>query len=156
MDDVRSILYVCWWSSTRSARQADSPNLQFNNIIQIWYGIAAACTKCAILALYLRVFSPRRWSKLDIAIRAFIAITCLFYLGISIAKICQCIPRARIWDKRVPGNCVDLAILLDTSGLFNIISDVCILLVPLKGVWNLQMSRLRKIGIYCIFTVGIV
>ena len=51
--------------------------------------------------------------------------------------------------------CVDLVVLLDASGLFNIISDICILLVPLKGVWSLQMSRMRKVGIYFIFTVGI-
>lgn len=127
---------------------------QYVNIIQIWYGLAAACTKSAILLLYLRVFSPRRWDKLNIAIRALIIITCGFYFAISIAKICQCLPRARIWDKTVHGHCLQLTILLDVSGLFNIISDVCLLLVPLKGVWKLQMSRNRKIGVYVMFTVG--
>lgn len=129
---------------------------QYVNIIQIWYGPAAACTKSAILLLYLRVFSPRRGSLFDTAVRGFIFVTCAFYVAISIAKICQCLPRARIWDKRVPGRCLSLPTLLNASGLFNIISDVGILLVPLKGVWNLQMSRKRKLGIYGVFTVGLV
>ena len=128
---------------------------QYVNIIQIWYGPAAACTKSAILLLYLRVFVPHRGSKFDIAIRAFILIICGFYFAITIAKICQCLPRARIWDKTIPGKCVNMSALLGTSGLFNIVSDVCILLVPLKGVWDLQMSPKRKIGIYAIFTVGV-
>lgn len=125
------------------------------NIIQIWYGAAAACTKSTILLLYLRVFSPRRWNKFDIAIRVLILLICGFYFASSIAKICQCIPRTRIWDRSVQGHCVNLSVVLDTSGLFNVISDVCILLVPLKGIWLLQMSTKRKIGIYVVFTVGI-
>lgn len=128
--------------------------LQYVNIIQIWYGPAAACTKSAILLLYLRVFLPRRWTKFDIAVRGLIVVTCVFYFAITIAKIVQCLPRARIWDKSVAGKCLHLPALLSVSGLFNIVSDLCILLVPLKGVWNLQMSRNRKIGVYIIFTVG--
>ena len=106
--------------------------------------------------MYLRIFSPRRWSKLNIVIRAFITIVILFYVGLTIAKICQCLPRARIWDKTVKGTCVDLVKLLDVSGAFNILSDVSILLVPLKGVWSLQMSRKRKAAVYAVFTVGAV
>ena len=128
--------------------------LQYLNVIQITYSPAAAITKCTILLLYLRVFTPRRWDKLSIIIKTFILIVCLFYVALSLSKICQCVPRERIWNKTVPGKCLDLPVLLDSSGLFNIISDVCILLVPLKGVWHLQMTRGRKIGVYMIFTVG--
>ena len=103
----------------------------------------------------LRVFSPRRWDKFDTSVRGFMFIIFAFYFATSIAKICQCIPRWRIWGKSVPGRCVSLPALLGTSGLFNIISDVGILLVPLKGVWNLQMSPKRKLMIYAVFTVGL-
>ena len=150
-----TILYVRRRAFNGYTLFAKSSYLQYVNISQIWYGVAAAFTKCAILSLYLRVFSPRRWSPLDTAVRSFIVIICLFYFSITVAKICQCIPREGIWDKSVSATCVNLVALLDASGLFNIISDICILLVPLKGVWSLQMSRMRKIGIYCIFTVGI-
>ena len=129
---------------------------QYVNVIQIWYGPAAASTKVAILLLYLRVFSPRRWDKFDTSVRGFILIICAFYFASTTAKICQCLPRARIWDKNVPGKCVSLFALLGASGIFNIISDVGILLVPLKGVWNLQMSQKRKVLVYAVFTVGLV
>lgn len=128
--------------------------LQYLNVIQITYSPAAAITKCAILVLYLRVFTPRRLDKLSIIIKTLILIVCLFYVTLTISKICQCIPRERIWNKTIPGKCVNLPGLLDSSGLFNIISDVCIILIPLKGVWHLQMTRSRKIGVYLMFTVG--
>jgi hypothetical protein len=116
----------------------------------------ATAIKAAILLLYLRVFSPHRSSGFAILIKTFVGVVCCFYFALTVAKICQCLPRERIWNKAVPGTCVSLPGLLDSSGSFNIASDVLILLVPLKGVWNLQMSRLRKVGIYAIFTVGIV
>ena len=50
---------------------------------------------------------------------------------------------------------MNLAALLDASGLFNIISDTAILLVPIKGLWTLHVSFKKKIGIYAVFTVGV-
>ena len=131
-----------------------NPRTQYLNLIQILYSPAAAFTKSAILVLYLRIFSPYRWSKFNITIRAFILVIGLFYIAITIAKICQCLPRARIWDKSVPGQCMDLVTLLDASGLFNIVSDFVILIIPLKGIWSLQLSRKRKVAVYAVFTVG--
>ena len=127
---------------------------QYLNICQIWYGPAAACIKSTILVLYLRVFSPHRRDRFSIVIWMLIAICCAFYLASSIAKIWQCIPRVRIWDKSVPGHCLNLSVVLKSSGIFNLVSDTCILMVPLKDVWKLQMSRTRKLWIYGIFTVG--
>ena len=106
--------------------------------------------------LYLRVFSPQRWTPFDTSIRVFILLVVLLPTSISIAKILQCLPRERIWNSSVPGTCVNLAALLDSSGVFNIVSDLVILLVPVKGLWGLKMDRKRKIGIYAVFTVGIV
>lgn len=87
-------------------------------------------------------------------IRLFILILCLSYCAITIVKIWECTPRARIWDKSVEGTCVDIPSLHNTSGLFNTITDFMILLIPVKAVWNLKMQKRRKIEIVVIFTVG--
>lgn len=60
----------------------------------------------------------------------------------------------RVYDKSIQGTCVDLPRILDTSGLFNTISDLLILLVPVRSTWNLNMSRKKKIGVCLVFTVG--
>ncbi|TEY62246.1 hypothetical protein BOTCAL_0165g00060 [Botryotinia calthae] len=64
--------------------------------------------------------------------------------------------RARIWNKSLPGTCVDVSKLLNTSGLFNFTTDVLILLVPVKSVWNLQMKKKRKMSVVLIFTFGMI
>ena len=47
-----------------------------------------------------------------------------------------------------------MSALLGSSGVFNIIFDVVILLVPIPMLWTLKIGPKRKIGIYVIFTVG--
>ena len=104
--------------------------------------------------MYRRVFSPRRWSPFNIALRSFEAVLILFYIALTIVKIWECRPRARIWDRSIKGTCIDIPSLLNTSGLFNTISDLLILLVPLKAVWNLNMKRKKKLGVIAVFSVG--
>lgn len=105
--------------------------------------------------LYRRVFMPRRWSAFDIILRLFETILILFYVAISIVKVFECTPRARIWDRKIPGTCTNIAKILNTSGLFNFITDVLILLVPVQSVWNLQMKRKLKIQVVAVFTLGL-
>ena len=129
--------------------------LYYTNVSQIWYGAAAAIIKTTILLLYLRVFSAHKRSTLSIIIRICIAINGLFYTAITIVKIWQCSPRERAWNKSIAGNCVDVSALLYVSSIFNIVSDIIVLLLPVKGLWSLQLNRKRKLYIYAVFTVGV-
>ncbi|QSZ32708.1 hypothetical protein DSL72_002287 [Monilinia vaccinii-corymbosi] len=126
------------------------------NMTSIEYGMEIMVTKLTILCIYRRVFVPHRWSKFDIILRVFEAILITFYFAISCVKIWECNPRARIWNKALPGTCIDVSKLLNASGLFNFITDVLILLVPVKSVWNLKMTKKRKIQVVLIFTFGMV
>ena len=82
-------------------------------------------------------------------------IICLFYTTTTAVKIWECTPRSRIWDKSIGGTCIDIPSLLNTSGLFNTITDILILLVPVKSVWILNMDMRRKVGCVLLFTVGL-
>ncbi|MCJ1254201.1 hypothetical protein MMC24_002015 [Lignoscripta atroalba] len=135
--------------------QSDANQLLFYfNIVAIVYGPIIFFTKFSILLLYIRVFSPRRWSGLYVMIRLYIIISFLFYFSITIVKIFECTPRPRIWDRSVPGTCINLSILLNVSGAFNTISDVLILIIPVNAVWNLNLSTKKKVGVCLVFTVG--
>ena len=112
-------------------------------------------TKLAILALYRRVFSPRRFSPFDITIVVLIVIIVLFYGSTSFVKIFECNPRSRIFDKSIPGTCVDTSTLLNTSGCFNTLTDFLILFLPVKAVWDLNMSKQKKIIVVLVFTFGL-
>lgn len=111
-------------------------------------------TKLTVLLLYRRVFLPHRWSVFDIILRVFMGVCCLYYISTFIAKIWSCTPRAKIWNKSVEGTCINVASVLTAGGVFNTLSDVFILLVPVKAVWNLQMKTARKVEVCLLFTVG--
>lgn len=111
-------------------------------------------TKLAILMLYRRIFIPPRWGVFDTTLRALECIVILFYISTSIAKFCQCSPRPKIWNQQLPGKCLNINNLLNTSGMFNFITDVLILLIPVKSVWKLHMKKKKKLQIVAIFTVG--
>ena len=72
-----------------------------------------------------------------------------------LVKIWECVPRAKIWDRSIQGYCVNAASILDVSGFFNTVSDLLILLIPIRAVHALQMKRKRKAGVVAIFTVGL-
>lgn len=112
------------------------------------------CTKLAILLLYRRIFMPHKLTLFDRATRVFMAVLCAFYIASTIAKIWECTPRSKIWDKEIPGRCVDRSKLFTSSGIFNTVTDVIILLIPVKVVWKLQIDKKRKLGIILVFTVG--
>ena len=97
---------------------------------------------------------PHRWDLFDWTLRIFTAILILFYLATFLVKIWECNPRERIWDRSIPGKCVNVSSLLNASGLFNTLTDIIILLIPVKSVWNLNMSTKRKVGVVGAFTVG--
>lgn len=64
-------------------------------------------------------------------------------------------PRATIWDKSIPGTCINTSILLDTSGLFNTVTDVIMLLLPVKAVWSLKLKFKQKVLVVGVFTFGL-
>lgn len=82
------------------------------------------------------------------------AVCSVYYLTTIIVKIWECTPRAKIWNQAIEGTCINVAALLDTDGVFNTLSDVVILLVPIKALWKLQMNPRRKIGIVCFSRLG--
>lgn len=120
----------------------------------IEYGLTIMITKLSILLLYRRIFVPARRSAFNIILRFLECVIILFYISTSIVKITQCIPREKIWNRTLPGSCINVNNLLNTSGMFNFVTDVLILLVPVKSVWKLHMKKKKKVQIIAIFTVG--
>lgn len=151
---MRQVLYVCVPSTISVLEPLADINAQWFNVTAIEYGLTIMLTKLSILMLFRRVFIPPRWSVFDITLRALECLLVLFYVSTSIVKIAQCSPREKIWNRQLPGRCINVNNLLNTSGMFNFVTDVVILLIPVKSVWKLQMKRKKKVQIVAVFTVG--
>ena len=67
----------------------------------------------------------------------------------------QCIPLAKIWDPTLPGHCVDASTLYTTVAVIILVSDFMMLLLPLTWIWKSMMSTKKKVGVSCVFAIGI-
>jgi hypothetical protein len=72
---------------------------------------------------------------------------------LMILTICR--PLQKFWNITGPGQCGDLVTALITFGVLDVTVDLIILLLPVPMVWRLQMPLVNKIGLGCIFAMGI-
>ena len=78
----------------------------------------------------------------------------IYYAMAFFINIFACRPRRKIWEPETPGACFNITALYISSAVFNTLSDVTLLTVPIIMVRQLQMSTKRKIGISTIFGTG--
>ncbi|KAL8857491.1 MAG: hypothetical protein Q9178_005985 [Gyalolechia marmorata] len=72
-----------------------------------------------------------------------------------LVQIFQCQPREKIWHPLLPGRCVDLAAVLISGAVINVISDLSILVLPVAKIWQLQMRTSRKLSLSVVFGTGL-
>ena len=128
---------------------------QLAHVEQILYGPLIFLTNLSILLQYLRVFVPNHAGRLYYTVQSIIWLNLLFYIADTLVEIFTCIPRKKIWEPATPGRCVNISILVITTGAINVISDFSILVLPLSSIWGLQMPRKRKIALSAVFGTGL-
>ena len=114
--------------------------------------ITTALIKIAILMLYKRAFTAPRFQT---AVWIVGAIVIANSLGVCVAVCNFCHPIARFWDPMgVPGHCINevVATTLFSTTLF--ITDVIIYIMPMPMIWNLRMTRRRKVEMSLVFLIG--
>ena len=125
------------------------------NILQCTYGPSIASAKIAILTLYLRFFTSRRSGFLYYTILGSIAVVSAYYIAVTLSKIFECVPRARIWDKSVDGRCIDIELVLVITSAFNLFTDFWIWALPLWKLWKMNIKSSKKSGTAAIFLFGL-
>jgi len=113
------------------------------------YTFAVLCTKLVILLLYCRVFVAFEEEAFDGAICKLMGVLILFYVAIMLAKVWLWTPRTRIRDMSTPETYIDAFVLLDTSGLFNILMDVMSSPIPIKAIWSPNWHHLEEMYVSC-------
>lgn len=79
----------------------------------------------------------------------------MFYLVSAVFQIAMCKPREKFWDPLIrSGHCFDYFASYQASGIFNVVSDFAILILPMFPLWSLKVSQRKKIGIMAIFGTG--
>ena len=137
-----------------------TPNFthQWVNAAGIGYCLSVVLIKLAILLQYRRIFVPNRQGSLPMYLTLYItmAIIVTFYIIAMIFNIVECTPREAIWNPFVQGaSCFNRDGLFQATGVFNVVSDFTILIIPIPKIWQLQMTRSRKIAVTGLFATGL-
>lgn len=120
--------------------------------ISLVYAGSFNLAKLAILALYRRLFPQK---KIRILIHILMGILIGHTISIVVAALAACSPFAANWDPHVPGaHCINKEALFIWSSFPGIVTDIVMLILPIRVVWNLQISKRLKVGLTVTFMVG--
>jgi len=112
--------------------------------------------KTAILLEWARLFvPPGRRNSFYWTCRITTAINIGYYTAGIVASALTCTPHEKIWNTSLPGQCLNTAAFFITNASLNLVSDIIVLVLPHKVIWNLRMSRRKKIGVSLVFAIGI-
>ncbi|KAF2962958.1 hypothetical protein GQX73_g10617 [Xylaria multiplex] len=129
----------------------------------VLFALSSTFVKTALLSLYLRVFSPNRTARM--MIWAGVATIVVFYAIAIALNIRFCIPLSMTtpvpdrdeWARKLKAsNCSQPVYNLNAAvGLFGVVSDLYVLLIPISMIYKLRIPRNKKIGILAIFLTGL-
>lgn len=119
------------------------------------YGPTVFFAKLSLFLLYLRIFSPDRWTRFLIYFG--IGFTFVYYMVTAGILVGLCVPRkGESWPLALlSSRCHKALVMTYVQGIFNIVSDFYILLLPLPVIWKLQLPLRKKIGVCAIFMTGL-
>lgn len=132
-----------------------STNLHFvvgSDIILV-YVAAMGIIKISILLLYLRLFLSQE--KLRYCIYAALFIIAGFLISTEVSLIFLCLPPVEVVPRVQARACISLGKHALTQVIFNFLSDIIIIALPVPAVWALHLPRRQRLAVIGIFAVGI-
>lgn len=120
--------------------------------------VALAAIKISIILFYMRLtaFTSKGWM---LAHRLFIALLCICAIVTVFVIAFQCKPpiRANIRElarRNVEIHCFPILNLIIGFNVWNVISDIALLVVPFKLLWNVQLKWTTKFRVCIAGVVG--
>jgi len=78
-----------------------------------------------------------------------------YSLALSLALIFACSPLQKSWDGTIlGGSCINRPAVYLATAITNTVSDIVLILIPVKIVWGLRMRLIPKLGVVVIFGIG--
>lgn len=106
----------------------------------------------SILLFYIEVFPTlKRWGRVIIAV-----IFC-YTLSTALAAVLVCEDVDDNWEYEnlFQGKCGDRILVFRVTGALNIVSDVVVLLLPVRNVLRLQLPLYRRLVLLATFALGL-
>ncbi|KAF1922967.1 uncharacterized protein M421DRAFT_335586 [Didymella exigua CBS 183.55] len=116
-------------------------------LIYIW---CLAALKLSQLALYIRVFAD----QLRIWVYGVGAVVVIWALTFNFLFIFLCDPISQQWTIERVGHCMDQMLVLKCLIMTNLFTDLFIVVLPIRSVWQLQMRNTEKFAVLACFSLG--
>lgn len=109
----------------------------------------------SLFLLYLRIFSTKSITRYFVYVG--IAISAALYTATTIFLGVQCVLRpGELWMMpAVLARCSSTKVINYIHGIFGIISDLYIFILPMPILWKLHMPMRKKVGVMAIFATGL-
>ncbi|KAL1798087.1 hypothetical protein ACET3X_002124 [Alternaria dauci] len=120
-------------------------------LTQSFYTLTNGFNKMAFLALYYRVFALKRFRQACIALGAISVIWTVSYVFVCIF---QCTPVPRVYNRTIPGTCINFFWHRWTNAILNLLTDLAIFILPMPVILGLNMSTGSRIGLMVLFSMG--
>ena len=118
---------------------------------EIFYVLPIMLTKISILLLYRSIFPGKEFAMATNIIGALVVAWAIACIG---GVIFSCIPVQGYWDLSLNTRCIDSTKFFIGNAVPNMVTDTCILVLPVRRVWQLQLSTNRKIAVSSMFLLG--
>lgn len=103
--------------------------------------------------LYYRLLSTFRIWQYTIYLVAFVIAG--YSTALTLALIFACSPIEKGWNSSITqGSCINRPGVYLATAISNTVSDVILILIPIRVVWRLRMPLIPKLGVIIIFGIG--
>ncbi|KAK2768430.1 hypothetical protein FQN54_000285 [Arachnomyces sp. PD_36] len=119
----------------------------------IIYNPILCLVKASFLWTLYKLRSPRVW--LNRAIIATQFVNAGYMIGATVASICACVPIDKNFDETVPGTCYEPTSYVIASVCIVILTDIIVVMMPTWMIYDLHMTRARKIIIISFLSFGL-
>ncbi|KAH8817011.1 hypothetical protein F5884DRAFT_241811 [Xylogone sp. PMI_703] len=121
-------------------------------IFSHFYDVAIGCTKLSVLALYYRVFSPKKVFRAVIVCTGIFVIAWVIVMEVGLGFSCR--PIQAFWGA-AEGTCINLVAFTYFTNVTNLVADLWIFAMPIPVILGLQASRDKKISLCFLFSIGL-
>ncbi|KAF2871124.1 hypothetical protein BDV95DRAFT_607404 [Massariosphaeria phaeospora] len=83
-----------------------------------------------------------------------IGLNTLFWLTVTMLEIFSCRPREKLWKFYAEGTCIDRHAYLIAGGVMNLGSELLLMILPQRVIWNLALSTKQKLELTPLFLTG--
>ena len=113
-----------------------------------------AFAKSSLLVEYRRL-SSNRWYTFLIWITLGIIIS--YSIAFIFTILFACTPMGKNWDITIAGGkCINKGVIHLATAAANAATDLVMLVLPIPMLLHLQLPNIQKVGLLCIFIIGLV